>query len=295
MIIALRGAALAAILAAILAATSAPLAAQSRTVQVGPVTSVETCTYFQNREGAVAAYADHWFAGFAASWRSWWVKDCQDRFVTFRASLAAALASTGRLKIGSGGYSVSVSLSNLNEGRPAPDAGPVGEDGYSISRSWASVGVDLLVRDRGGSVIYGAPFVKKIETGYDIQTGNERSWGTNTGPAMMAEMQSEVALAIARVVTFKIDPLVVTGVDGTDIALNYGSPILKIGDLVSVEGANGLRGLRYKVVSTGSNSAVAEVEGDNATGAVRPGAPVRFIESDSDEASGRRLRRVPLP
>lgn len=275
------------------AALAASAPAQGQVVGVGSITSIESCAYFENREGASATYLDPWFAAFASTWRSWWVKDCVDEFATLRHSVDAALASSGKFSVGPGGYTVDLSLSNLNEGGPAPDTHPVGEDGYAVSQSWASIGLDVTVRDRSRKVIFGAPFVKKVETGYDIRGGGSRSWGQSTGPAMMAKMQQEIALAVARLVSFNIVPLRVTGTDGADIELNYGAPIVSIGDLINVEA--GLRGSRYSIVSVSKGRAVAEPYGDSPVGAVQIGASANFVEKDSGEANARRTRRVPLP
>lgn len=276
-------------------AMGSPGLAQQRTIDLGPITSIQSCTYFQNREGAAVAYLSPWFAAFASSWRSWWVKDCVDRFPTFRDSITAALVATNKFSVGRGGLQISIALSNLSEGGPAPRTGPIPGDGYSVSQAWASVGVDVTVRDRSGQVILGAPFIKKVETGFDIRAGGEHVWGQGADASTMAQMQREVALAVARFIAFKTEPLMVTQVNGSDVELNYGSPVLKIGDMVSVEGGDGLRGLRYRIVSVGASSAVAEIDGDNRATGVRTGNHVNFIEQDSDDADARRYRRVPLP
>lgn len=272
-----------------------PSQAQER-VHVGNIVSIETCTYFQNSEGASAAVFTPWFAGFVSKWRSWWVKDCNDEFATMRASVTAALASSQKLVVGNGGYRVDLALSNLNEGGPAPRTQPVGDGGYAVSKSWASVGLDVTVIDeRSGRVLFGAPFVKKVETGYEIRGAGQVARGRSTDEAMMATMQREVALAVARLVSFSIEPLRVEDVDGYDIRLNYGAPLLSPGDTVMVQGGDRMRPLRYKVISAGAQGAIAEVDGDNSPDTVFAGALVDFVEADDPQAQGRRYRKTRLP
>lgn len=281
--------------AVLMACAATPSQAQER-VHVGDVVSIETCTYFQNREGESAAVLTPWFAGFVSKWRSWWVKDCNDEFATLRASVTAALASSQKLIVGNGGYRVDLSLSHLNEGGAAPPTRPVGSGGYAVSRSWASVGLDVTVVDeRTGRVLYGAPFVKKVETGYEIRGAGQVALGRSTDEAMMATMQREVALAVARLVSFSIEPVRVEDVDGYDIRLNYGAPLIGVGDTVMVQGSDRMRPLRYKVVSAGAQGAIAEVDGDNSPDQVFPGALVDFVEADDPQAQGRRYRKSRLP
>lgn len=155
--------------------------------------------------------------------------------------------------------------------------------------------MDVTIRNARGDIVYGAPLVKRVETGYRIQANGETSWGRSTGDAMLSAMQRQIALAVARVVAFRVKPLVVTRVDGTDIRLNHGAPLLSLGDTVMVQGADGIRGIKFRVVNAASGSAAAEVDGDQPELSIAPGAEVQFIENDSDEANARRYRKVRLP
>ncbi len=92
-----------------------------------------------------------------------------------------------------------------------------------------------------------------------------------------------------------VDPLKVTGMDGTGIRTNYGSPLLKQGAIVEVETDNGARRLRYRVTSANADYALAEMDGDNHPAGISVGAHATLIEQDDPAANGRRYRRVSLP
>ena len=271
-------------------------AQDQRHISIGYIHAKETCRYFREYEGAAAAIATPRAAAFAAAWRSWIVKDCENQFATLRASLESALASTGRFAVGRNGYKVSMSLSGISESDQAPRVPVARRPGeYHIGQSWISVALDVTVEDERGRVIFGGPLLKQVRTGFAMSTQGEYVADSRTGDAVYGELQQEVALAVARLVTFRIDPLKVTGMDGTGIRTNYGSPLLKQGAIVEVETDNGARRLRYRVTSANADYALAEMDGDNHPAGISVGAHATLIEQDDPAANGRRYRRVSLP
>lgn len=274
-----------------------PAAAQTtHSIRIGYVQAKEQCQYFREYSGDSALVATPWMLAYASSLRSWLVKDCETQFATMRASLESALASTGKFTVGGSGYNVNVTLSGVTEGGPAGVTPPAEERGeYHVSQSFMSVALDVTVTDSRGNVVYGGPLMKRIETSYSITADNTYSVGSNSGEAAYGQLQQEVALAVARLVAFKIEPLRVTDVDGYDIKLNYGSPLLKLGTIVQVDMRGGMRRLRYLVTSSDNRYALAEVDGDNDSSAIEPGAFASVIEEDDPAANGRRYRRTRLP
>lgn len=274
---------------------AAPAQAQHN-VRIGYVQAKEKCVYFREYSGEAGLVATPDVLAFASSWRSWLVKDCESQFATMRASLESSLASTGKFAVGAAGYTVNVTLSGISEGGPAgytPPAEGYGE--YHVSQSFMSVALDVTVTDENGTVVYGGPILKKIETGYSITADNSYSSGTNLGEAAYGQLQQEVALAVARLVAFNIEPLRVTQIDGYDVKLNYGAPLLKMGAIVQVEGRGGMRRLRYLVTSSDSRYALAEVDGDNDPDLIEVGALASVIEEDDPAANGRRYKKKRLP
>lgn len=276
--------------------TGSANAQSPHSIRIGYVQAKEECQYFREYSGETALAATPWMLAYASSWRSWMVKDCESQFDTMRTSLESAFASTGKFSVGNGGYLVNVTLSGVTDGGPAADVPPADQRGeYHISQSFMSVALDVTVTDRDGTVVYGGPIMKKVETGYSMTADNSYSNGSNTGEAVYGQLQQEVALAVARLVAFKIEPLRVSEIDGYDIKLNYGSPLLKLGTIVQVDGKGGMRRLRYLVTSSDSRYALAEVDGDNDPSLIEIGAFASVIEGDDPAANGRRYKRTRLP
>lgn len=287
----------AALLPALLVGLAAlPAEAQApHAIRVGAITSKEQCQYFREYEVEAAAVATPWLAAFAGSWRSWIVKDCEQQFQTMRQSVESALASSGKFAVGARGQAVEVTLSGVSEGGDADPVRPVGQGrSYGVSQAWMAVAADVTIRDERGQVVFGGPLLKKVRTGMALSADGTYAASSNHGEAAYGQLQQEVALAIARMVAFRADPLRVTAVEGFDIELNYGAPLLAMGTIVEVR-TTGLRSLRYRVVSAGSGRAVAEMDGDNDPALVKAGAEAMVIEADDPAANGRRYRRARLP
>lgn len=277
-------------------ACAAPAQAQSSAhFTIGEISSKEECKYFLESEYQRAAVATPWLYASKTSWRSWWVKDCVSRFQTMRSSLEAALASTGRFTVGPGGYRISVTIQDVSGGGSAPNNPPVGDRGYAFSKTGIYTSFTVTVTDRNGKVVHGGLATKVVETGARIDADGTYAATSMTGDAVYGVLQNEIALAIARIVAFKIIPLTVVETDGDRIALNYGAPFLKLGSSLSVPSGSGLRAIRFLVVSAGSGVAIAEVDGDVDTSNIKVGAVATFAEEDDPAANGRRYDRVKLP
>lgn len=270
-------------------------------VAVGQFESEKTCTLYKltagrHREvGAVDAYGGIYAS--ETSWRDYLVRDCIDHFASLRTSIEAALASSGKLDVSptrSGTYVVSGRISEVSGGGPAAPAPNMPNGGWAMSASNMVVNMDVTVRDPSGRIIYGGLMTKKIETGFNMDTGGLSSTSTHTGKAVYTELQHQVALAVARLVAFKIAPLRVTNVAGERIQLNYGAPLLGLGTIVQVTGSDGSLA-RYNVTGAGAISAQADYEGDGKPLSVAAGNMAMVIEADSAEAKARRFERVDLP
>ena len=80
--------------------------------------------------------------------------------------------------------------------------------------------------------------------------------------------------------------------DGGSVRVNYGGPLLELGDQLDVVGGDG-RPIRYRVTSASGDGAWAKAESAGLQPA--PGSPVTYIEKDSGAANARRVERVELP
>lgn len=302
-----RLAGLAAMVLGLGATTQAAQAQGGVEIEVGAVTSTQSCQYFREYEGSRLSVFDSEYRrawGYAAArrsgatlttWRSWVWRDCQTNFATLRHSLEAALASTGRLVVGPGDYQLDVTISDVSE-TPPPQRRPVqGDRAYYTSWGTASVNASYTVRDSSGRMIDGGNIRKQIEMGRTLDTNRMQTRTMEPGEAVYDLLQQEMADTIARAVVFDIDPMEVTAVDGDLIEVNYGQPLLSLGDILLVEKSRGIGTIRFRVTSAMSNRSVAEVDGNIDTSDIDPGNPVTFVEADSDAANGRRYRRTRLP
>lgn len=297
-----------AILAGLFALAGSPVRAQElAAVQIGSVTATQSCTYWRNYEGSSlvyseAEYARYWGAAAARSyyaahttWRSWVEKDCQSNFQTLRSAIEAAIASTGRLTVGRGGYTLDVTISDISADPPATNQPVSGDAAYRTSWGKAVVTANYTLRDRSGSSVDGGVITKRIDMSKTIDTNRMSVRASEPGGAVYDLIQNEVALQIAREVTFTIDPIQVIGVEGDRVEINYGRPLVELGDQLDIEKIRGIGAVRFRVISASDRTAIAQVRGDVDVSDVDVGSGVTFIEADSDAANARVLRRNRLP
>ena len=80
------------------------------------------------------------------------------------------------------------------------------------------------------------------------------------------------------------------------IRLNYGSPLLTLGAIVTcATSPDGGATVRYNVVSADSGGATAEKDGDGDAARIVPGRTATVIEADDPAANERKYKRVDLP
>lgn len=294
--------------AAALAGSITPLAAQERErVNVGTITSTQTCTYFRNYSGSTLEYGEEYYAriwGAAAAaryyaahttWRSWVVKDCQSNFQTLRSAVEGALASSGRLTTGRGGYTLDITISDIGETGPTQNAPVNDPNGYWTSWGTANATVSYVLKDAAGRNVDGGVLTKTIEMSRTIDTQDFTMRVAEPGASVYDLMQRDVAQMLARKVAFGIDPLRVTAVEDDLIEVNYGGALLPVGSILDVRPSRGLGAIRYRVVSATQSDATAQVDGDNDVSNIDIGNLATFIEEDSDAASARRFKRKRLP
>ncbi len=287
---------------------AAPVSAQTKErINVGRITSTQTCVYFRNYSGSRLEYGEEYYArvwGAAAAaryyaahttWRSWVVKDCQNNFQTLRSAVEGALASSGRLTTGRGGYTLDVTISDIGETGPAQNAPVDDPNGYWTSWGTASATVSFVLKDAAGRNVDGGVVTKTIEMSRTIDTQDFTMRVAEPGASVYDLMQREVAQMLARKVAFGIEPLRVTAAEDDQIELNYGGALLPVGSIIDVRRTQGLGAIRYRVVSASDRTATAEVDGDNDTSSIDVGNLATFIEDDSDAASARRFKRKRLP
>lgn len=278
----------------------APASAAVPIIRVGEIGSDKQCSLYEltsgrHREaGAVNAYG----AAYASetSWTSYLVRDCVDHFASLRLSLQAALASAGSVAVatsGGGGYVLSGRISDVSGGGPAAPAEGVPVGGFAVSTSAMTVNMDVTLRDPAGHIVFGGLLTKALETGFSMDAGGMRSESSRSGEALYTELQHQVALATARMVVFHLEPLRVVMNAGDRVTLNYGAPLMALGQLVQVQAADGAA-VRYRVISAGQGSAQASPVGDT-THPIQPGALATVIESEDPAANARRFERVDLP
>ena len=266
-----RRLACAVLLAAVL--SSGPASAQERpTVTVGPIASQKLCTLYES-----------W-------WGYWLVLECSNNFAPLRLRVESALAESGKLSVATGRGALRVTGSVTELGITETSAA---EAGYSLSQRRAVASLDLRLTDTAaGRVLWQGTVTRAIPVGGRFE-GEGFSGGDASSPrAIYTVLQRELALSAARAVAFNVEPLRVVQAAGPRIQLNYGAPLLKLGDDLDIVGADG-RAARYRVSSASGDTAWAEASGSAVP--VSPGARVSFVEADDPAANRRRFDRVELP
>lgn len=285
-----------------------PVLAQSdggpTTIAIGTFTSVKECTYYQESEGSdysassgvVAANRYGFVAGGSSesysTWRTWWVKDCVDHFASLKSSLSATLASAGHgLIVTKAGakFTISGAISDIRSTSHSMQQRGVSDQ----SNAW-EVTFSLVVKDRNGRAIAGQTINKSIDLDRSIAAGGFASSSSVDGEGLYTALEKEVAIAAARYVAFRFNPIRIQSVNGQKIVLNYGSPLLDNGDLVQVLSPDG-RLIKFTVQGSVGGQSVASVEGRQDTSSLSPGAVVEYVDPSSPAANGRRFERVDLP
>ncbi|CAM3158380.1 hypothetical protein SPAN111604_07380 [Sphingomonas antarctica] len=290
------------------AALTSPALAQDHPVivSIGSVTSEKTCTTYQlawGREAMVssgrsvgvaagdyAVGASRSATAYAAAWGTDLVKDCVANFPRLRASMRDALASSGKVRVGTGGLVLNASLSATGEAGMA-----IERDGISDNRQDALVNVRWSLNDRAGRTVAGGLLTKRVSLSSDLSTDNGSFSQSEQSGSAYGRLQSDAALAVARAISFHYAPLRVTDVDDRRVRLNYGTPFLTQGATVLIPNRRGMGTIKAYIETAADGYALAEVDGSGTMDDVAIGTTVQFVEADDPAANKNRHERVDLP
>lgn len=292
----------------VLAAMAIPAYAQSSGVllSVGRITTEKTCNLYQESEGTHRAAASRAAAAnsdFAASrevsgevdsWRTWLVKDCVNNFSSLKQSIQSALASSGRLRVmsgksGRGGLLVDGRLFGLG----GQSDNNTDSASYESNASRLTVEFDLSIRTLDGRLAYGELLTKAVDTSSSLSTDGVTVSQYASGQAVYAKLQRAVAVAVARFVVSKLAPVRVLAVNGNEIQLDCGPPLLALGDMVQIN-SQGQPSTRYTITEASGDVATGTLYGDQLA-LVRPGSVASIIEADDQAADARRFKKINLP
>lgn len=223
-------------------------------------------------------------------------RDCVDNFASLKMSLEAALASSGRFAVVApklSRYSVSVRISRIGtEENAMADVGARRQPGFEAAQRFLIANLDYTVSE-GSRVVAGGELTKRLQISSLIASGNMGTATQSDGAALYTSIQHEVAETVARAVAFKMSPLLVMSVEGNNIALNYGSPLIKAGTMIQVLAPSGP--IRFTVSGAEQGRAIAHKDGTGDLSLLVPGTPATVIEPEDPAANGRRMERVDLP
>lgn len=302
-----------AILVAALVVAPAARAQDARPVaiSVGPIASAMQCTLYQGVRGqsrtvtagssGIAANAYGVAAGSSyaqlheASWETFFVRDCVKQFQGVRQAIQAALASSGSVIVGGGQYTLSGRVENVAPtGSAYQETGLTGRS-YGTANRGMLVTFSVTVKDRAGRIVFGSPVMTEIQTGYGAYTGANAAAGGMSGEGIYGVLQRQLAMATARKVAFHFRPMLVVQNTGRAIQLNYGTPLLEVGTMLTVTSPDGGQAMRYRVSSTSEGSALAQKYGNGDDSRIGPGSRAMVIESGDPAAGEGTMERVELP
>jgi hypothetical protein len=280
-------------------------------IRVGAIAAAQECTVYEGVKassksrvagaagGYVNAYGAAGYAAYAASssstYETFFVKDCFSHFEGIRAAMQAALASSGSVIVGPGSYVLTGRVEDA-----VPIAGGYAErapDGSSYGTVSKGMRVTMSVKvvDKAGRIVFGAPVVTDLETGSIGVARDTVNANIASGEGLYGLLQRQIAMVAARKVAFHFRPMVVTQGGGRKITLNYGSPLVEVGAMVSVTSPDGSNNARYRITSTSEGTAIAQQLGDADSGAIVPGSRALIIEKGDPAANQSVLERVELP
>lgn len=232
-----------------------------------------------------------------AAWGPWFLVDCRDQFPQMKTSLQSALLESGRVRLAtqkdsapSKGAALIVSASVSGLGMESNRASA---SDYCVAGTQVRGTMDYRVRNGpSGPVLYGGSVTKSAEVASHAVAGSGHCSASVPSQADYRQLQNELALAAAREIVFKLEPLKVVALAGTRAVLNYGAPFVNLGSEVDVEDELGVP-VRFRVSGAGAGRSIASPVGD--VRAIALGAKARLIENDDRAANARRFERVELP
>lgn len=260
-----------------IALITVPAVSQQRVVSVAPIDTELDCRLYE-------------------SWWGWWlVLECRNNFLAIRARIEAALSESGQVMVageGRNGRTPAFEMRGvITELGTSEQSFATENSAASVRRAVGRMDVGLVERS-SNRIIVARTVTASVVMGSASATDQDSGGSAMSPRAVYDEIQRKLALGAARMVAFHERPLAVTGVDGRDITLNYGGSLIPMGTLVMVQPRSG-RPIRYRVVTSLTSGAIAEVDGD--AGRVAPGDTVEFIDEDDSQTNGRRFRRQDLP
>lgn len=249
--------------------------------------------------GGSAAFAAGASSSYSSSsethFETFFVEDCQSDFDGVRQALEAALASSGAITISKKGYKLSARVENavpVTQG--LVDRSLTGK-GYGAISEGLKVTMSLKLTDSKGKTVFGSLVDAQIETGDASIVRGTVTASSSDGEAAYTFLQRQLAMVAARKVSFHFKPLLVNGVQGNKVKLNYGGPLLEVGTLLAVTSQDGFTTSRYRVSSVSSTSAIATQLGDANVRDITPGSSAVVIEKGDPAANESNLEFVPLP
>jgi hypothetical protein len=225
-----------------------------------------------------------------ASW-SWLVIECEKQFPKLRAALQSMLAESGVFSLATNGapadFAVSAEVTGLGV-----DATKATARDYCSSASHIKGRIDYRVRRSDRTMAFAGSVTKSSELSHHVVAGGGNCSADAVGPGDYKQLETAMALALARAISFKYKPLEVVDASENRIVLNYGAPFLALGDGIDLFDRFGGR-MRYRV--TGSNGPNAFAVADGHRFAPVPGTKAIYVERDSPGDNARRWDKVDLP
>jgi hypothetical protein len=166
---------------------------------------------------------------------------------------------------------------------------------YGAASSGLGVTLSLNLADKNGRIIFGAPILTEIETSYAGASRDTVNTSQSSGEALYTLLQQKMALTAARKIAFHLRPLLVTQGGARRIQLNYGSPLLDVGAMLSITSPDGSSSANYRVTSAGYGTAIAQQLGDADSSGIVPGSRGLMLDRGDPGATRGFLERVELP
>lgn len=268
--------------------------AQAVDVAVGTFTSEKSCTVYELAWGRELAWANSSTIGSARAWGSELVRDCVNNFPGLRATVISALTSSGKFVVTSARSNRTLILTGkiTDIGQ---ETNSINNGGVTLNGDDIVVSVEYQLKDTAGRSRFGGSITKHFSISSTIDTVSGSSATEQSGRTVYSQTQRQVALAVARAVSFKLLPLQVVATDGKNIKLNYGAPLIELGGAAQVELDGSIVPIRLNVTSASDQSSVVTSEAQADLSRARVGTIVTYLEAEDARTNSTRRERVELP
>ncbi len=232
---------------------------------------------------------------YADDWGLWLVQECRNNFAALATRLGSAVAETGRAQLRNprAGSRPNFRLSGFIAELGVSESGFADSDA-SQDGSQAVGMFDFRMTDAstGQVVLAQTVSARVLISGNSSQSDGLTTYNRSSPNLIYNEIQRQLSLNVARSISFYLDPIQLTFVEGRTIGINYGGPLIEVGDLLLVSRSRAVSA-RFRVVEVTPQGSIAQAIGP--VPVIADGATVTYVGVNDAMQNTGTQPRVELP